>query len=143
MSHVSVQTRLRPVRFAFLVRPDNAMQALQAFRVNTCLWGGKYKPIVPFFEEVPKWWDCKGHKFDTAAQIVNGYLDFFEPDFIVEAEPGLSAGIEFDAERVLPLSGVLTREGDRDRNGRGLNILSFLSVLETARLPLFSTGRPI
>lgn len=124
MSHVSVQVRLRPVRFAFLVRPDDAKQALQAFRINTCLWGGKHNPIIPFLDKVPNWWDRHGFELDTAAQIVNGYLDFFEPDFIVEAEPGLSAQIDFDHERILPLSGVLTREGDRYRSGCGLSVFS-------------------
>ncbi|MGD0499462.1 MAG: hypothetical protein ABSC23_13610 [Bryobacteraceae bacterium] len=105
------------------------MQALQIFRVNTCLWGGQYNPIVPFLDEVPKWWDRHGYEFDTAAQIVNGYLDFFEPDFIVEVEPGLSAEIEFDKERILPLSGILTREGDRHRNGCGLDVFSLYKDL--------------
>ena len=34
---------------------------------------------------------------------MNGYLDFFEPDFVVESTPGLAADIDFDGKRVLPL----------------------------------------
>lgn len=123
MSHISVHVRLRPVRFAFLVRPDDRKRALDIFRVNTCLWGGKYNPIIPCFKKVPRWWDRHNHRFETAAQIANGYLDFFEPDFIVEAESGLADGLGFNKERVLQLSSLLTREGDRDRNGNGLSVL--------------------
>lgn len=89
MSHISAVVRLRPVRFAFIVRPDDKKHVLQIFQSNTCLWGGKYNPVVPYFKQVPKWWDRNGHNFETAVQIINGYLDFFEPDFLVEAEPGL------------------------------------------------------
>ena len=75
-----------------------------------------YNPIVPYFRQVPKWWERNGHNFETAAQIVNGYLDFFEPDFLVEAEPGLARDLGFDKERVVQLSDVLTRANQRYRN---------------------------
>jgi len=60
---------------------------------------------------------------------MNGYLDFFEPDFIVEAEPGLAGGLGFDTARVLQYSDILTREGDWNRNGHGLNVLDLYSNL--------------
>src|SRR5262249_44612880 len=75
------------------------------------------------------WWDRHCHRFETSEQIVNGYLDFFEPDFIVEAESGLAHGLGFDKERVLQLSDVLTRAGDRDRNGCGLSVLNLYQHL--------------
>lgn len=121
MSHISAVVRLRPIRFAFIVRPDDKKRVLQIFQINTCLWGGKYNPIVPYFKRVPKWWDRNGHNFETAAQIINGYLDFFEPDFLVEAELGLANGLGFDEKRVLQLSDILTREEAR-KSGHGLTV---------------------
>jgi hypothetical protein len=121
MSHISAVVRLRPIRFAFIVRPDDKKRALQIFQTNTCLWGGKYNPIVPYFKQVPKWWDRNGHNFETAVQIINGYLDFFEPDFLVEAEPGLANGLGFDEERVLQLSDILARATAR-KSGHGLSV---------------------
>lgn len=129
MSNISVHVRLRPVRFAFLVRPDDHKRVLEIFRVNTCLWGGKYNPIIPSLKQVPKWWDRNNHHFETAAQIVNGYLDFFEPDFIVEAESGLTDGLGFSKKRILQLSDLLIREGDRGRKGQGLSVLNLYSDL--------------
>jgi hypothetical protein len=122
MSHVSTTVRLRPVRFAYVVRPDDGKHALEIFRINTCLWGGKYNPIIPYFKQVPRWWDRHGFRVETAAQIINGYLDFFEPDFVVEAEQGLTDGLGFNRARVISLSEILLREGDRDRKGNGLSV---------------------
>lgn len=120
MKNISVEVRLRPIRFAFLVRPNDRKRVLEIFRINTCLWGGKFNPIIPFFHQVPDWWDRHGSKFDSARQIINGYLDRFEPDFIVEAEKGLSAGLGFSKERVLQLAEILVRDGDNLREGYGL-----------------------
>jgi hypothetical protein len=105
-----------------VVRPDDGKHALEIFRINTCLWGGKYNPIIPYFKQVPRWWDRHGFRFETAAQIINGYLDFFEPDFVVEAEQGLTDGLGFNRARVISLSEILLREGDRDRKGNGLSV---------------------
>lgn len=123
MSNISTNVRLRPVRYAFLVRPDDAEQTLEIFRVNTCLWGGKFNPIIPCFKRIPKWWDRHNHKFETAAQITNGYLDFFEPDFLVEAEQGLSEGFGVNGKRIISLSEVLSREEESGGKGHGLNVL--------------------
>jgi hypothetical protein len=116
-SSVSLDIRLRPVRFAFLVRPDDRKNVHEIFQVSTCLWGGMYNPIIPFFKRLPQWWERKGYHFDNAKQIINGYLDFFEPDFIVEAEKGIADGFGFDQGRVLQLSDILGKAGDREQNG--------------------------
>lgn len=108
MSNISVRVRLRPIRFAFLVRPDDSQRTLEILQINTCIWGGKFNPIIPSIKQVPRWWDRQNHRFETATQIVNGYLDFFEPDFLVEAEEGLADGLGFDGNRILQLSELLT-----------------------------------
>ncbi|QPC45178.1 hypothetical protein HW532_04415 [Kaustia mangrovi] len=123
MSHMSVTVRLRPIRFAFLVRPTDTAALLEIFRINTCLWGGKFNPIIPIMKKIPPWWDRHEHVTETAVQVVNGYLDFFEPDFLVEASMGLAAGLGFENDRVLQLSDILTRDGDRDQRGSGLSVM--------------------
>lgn len=129
MSSITVDVRLRPVRFAFLVRPEDARRTLEIFRICTCLWGGKYNPIVPYFKRIPQWWERKGYRFESARQIVNGYLDFFEPDFLVESEKGLSNGLGFNPKRVLQLSDVLVHAGDRNKHGRGLGVFDLYKEL--------------
>jgi hypothetical protein len=132
MSHITADIRLRPIRFAFLVRPDDKKHTLEIFKVNTCLWGGKFNPIVPCFRQVPKWWNRHGHKFETAIQITNGYLDMFEPDFLVEAEKGLADGLGFDPERVLQLKDVLASDGQTHLSGCGLDVLDLYRHLYKA-----------
>jgi hypothetical protein len=129
MTHVSANVRLRPIRFAFLARPGDRQRVLEIFRINTCLWGGKFNPIIPFFRQVPTWWDRQGHRFETAKQIINGYLDRYEPDFLVEAEKGLADGLGFNTERVLQLTEVLARDGDRDKMGHGLSTFDLYKYL--------------
>jgi len=128
---INVSIRLRPIRFAFLVRPNDKKRTLEIFRINTCLWGGKFNPIIPFFKRIPFWWEREGYKFENAKQIINGYLDFFEPDFIVEAEKGLADGLGFDSERVLQLTDLLEREGERDWDKIGLSVLDLYRDLYT------------
>lgn len=129
MSHISASVRLRPVRFAFLVKPSDQKRVLEIMRINTCLWGGKYNPIIPFFRQVPSWWDRYGHRFDTSKQIINGYLDRYEPDFLVEAEKGLAAGLGFNSKRVLQLSDLLKSADDRYSKGNGLSTFDLYKEL--------------
>lgn len=128
MHSLSATVRLRPIRFAFLVRPDDKRRVMEVFRVNTCLWGGKFNVIVPYFRKVPRWWE-RHFRFESASQIIDGYLDRYEPDFLVETEKGLAAGLGFDSNRVVQLGEVLRREDDRDRNGYGLSIFDLYKDL--------------
>ncbi|MGO6667968.1 hypothetical protein ACCS43_21795 [Rhizobium ruizarguesonis] len=60
---------------------------------------------------------------ETARQVLNGYLDFFEPEFVVEASAGLADGLGYEDGRVLQLSDILTLDGDRDQRGYGLDVM--------------------
>ncbi|WP_020674699.1 hypothetical protein [Geopsychrobacter electrodiphilus] len=122
MTSINAQVRLRPARFAFLVRPNDRKRLLKIFQTNTCLWGGQFNPIIPFFKQLPKWWDRHNNHFENATQIINGYLDFFEPDFLVEAEKGLANSLGFERGRVLQIEDILTLDGDRDRQGFGQSV---------------------
>ena len=129
MNNIRVDIRLRPIRFGFLVRPDDQEKVLEIFRINTCLWGGIFNPIIPFFESVPSWGKREGFQFENPKQIINGYLDFFEPDFLVEAEQGLAEGFGFASERVLQLTDILEKSGEERWNKFGLSIHDLYSEL--------------
>lgn len=95
MNKIQLDIKLRPMRFLFLVRPTDKKNLKKVFQINTLLWGGKYNPIVPFFKRVPQWWGSN-HKSYNATKVLNDYLDFFEPDFIVETEEGMTKDLVFD-----------------------------------------------
>ena len=122
MNNIRVDIRLRPIRFGFLVRLEDEEKIAEIFRINTCLWGGMFNPIIPFLECVPPWW--KRHDFgsENANQIMNGYLNFFEPDFLVEAEEGLANGLSFDSDRVLHFEDILVKPGEWDGEKFGLSV---------------------
>lgn len=128
-SNINAEVRLRPIRFAFIVRPNDRRRLTEIFTVNTCLWGGRFNPIIPYFKQVPKWWDRHGIRFANSKQIINGYLDFFEPDFLVEAEPGIAANLGFENDRILSLDSLLIKAGDKQRKGYGLSVIDIYNHL--------------
>ena len=77
-----------------MVPPDNQENVLEVFRINTCLWGGQYNPIIPVRK------DKNGCLSEKEKQFVNNLLDFFEPDLIVEVGVKISNDIEFDSDRI-------------------------------------------
>ena len=129
MNSIRVDIRLRPLRFGFLVRLEDEEKISDIFRINTCLWGGMFNPIIPFLESVPPWWDRHGFHSEDAKQIINGYLNFFEPDFLVEAEEGLANGLGYDSERVLHFEDILIKPGEWDGEKYGLRVHNVYSAL--------------
>ncbi len=129
MNNIRVDIRLRSIRFGFLVRPDDKENALEIFRINTCLWGGMFNPIIPCFKSIPSWWKREDFQFKNPKQIINGYLDFFEPDFLVEAEEGLAEGFGFDSERILQLTDILEKLGEERWDTFGLSVHDLYSEL--------------
>jgi hypothetical protein len=78
-------------------------------RLCNCLWGGRYNPIIPIFENIDQW--CiEHHEHAHALDVARGYIDFFEPDVLVEASPGMADRLGwksdnhyFELPRVIPL----------------------------------------
>ena len=143
MTDVSATIRLRPTRIALLVRPTDFSAIRKFMRVSACLWGGIYNPIVPVFRSYPKDWSpVPPEERHTGAEVARGYINFFEPDAYVEAEPDLLKKIGLDAiyseslldKRVFPLKEFLTCEMHRDYTqlAAGLGIVDALKhVYET------------
>ena len=83
MTRGTVNVKLRPIKLAFLVNPNDKKSLLKAIEINTFLWGGTYNPIIPTYKRIsPKW---KVSLFDSpsAKSVVSGYLDNFDPDYVV------------------------------------------------------------
>ncbi|MGP5565445.1 hypothetical protein [Vreelandella alkaliphila] len=89
MTELPANIRLRPTRIGFLVRPSDRKSVRKIMRINACLWGGQYNPIIPVFRHTPKDWKEEHFKSPSGKKIVGGYVKFFEPDIYVEAEVGL------------------------------------------------------
>jgi hypothetical protein len=83
MAYGTINIRLRPIKFAFLVDPTDKAAILEAIQINTFLWGGMYNPIIPVVKKTPKVWQEKPFKNPKPKIILEGYLDGFDPDFVV------------------------------------------------------------
>ncbi len=79
----TIDIRLRPIKLAFIVSPQDRHSLLQSIQINSFLWGGAFNPIIPFYRRIPKAWDKKFFKNVTGKDIVEGYLKAFDPDLIV------------------------------------------------------------
>ena len=109
---ITVHRRLRPLRLAFLLRPDDNSALARVFEINTCLWGGLHNAIIPVFRRTPDWWTDKPLKAPSAADIVLGYLGAFEPDFIVRMDDSLTIPSGIEQDRVIGPSDILNSERD-------------------------------
>jgi len=127
---------LRPVRLGFLVPPDDFGLVRRVARLCSCLWGGRYNPIIPFFEDVRSRWIASHHRAE-GSDVARGYIDFFEPDVLVEATAGMAArlgwndkGSYFRLPRVVPLNKFYEVD-DRGRVGfaAGIDITNVVQHL--------------
>ncbi|MGV2069044.1 hypothetical protein [Agrobacterium sp. 22-226-1] len=99
MAKISANIRLRPTRVALLVSPTDRASIIRFMRISTCMWGGRYNPIIPVYRKPPKAWAGEFEGDKTGVDIARGYIRFFEPDAFVEAKPGLLAALGLESLR--------------------------------------------
>lgn len=109
---ITIDKKLRPIRLAFLVQKDDNRTLREVFRINTCLWGGIYNPIIPFFKKTPRNWENRRLRHPPASAIIRGYLDSFDPDYVVVKDKQKISDFIFDKERLLSFDDVLNIKDD-------------------------------
>lgn len=78
----NIESKGRPLRFLFLIKPNDKKALLEAIELNSVLWGGIYNPIIPLYTKKTKRW--KQYTFrKTIKDITLGYINAFDPDFLV------------------------------------------------------------
>jgi hypothetical protein len=98
----SVVIKVRPLRLAFLVEPNNATQTRQAIQLASTLWGGAYCPIIQLFNRMPRSWRDKPLPPPSAKSVVLGNLQAFDPDVLVQIAPSVPTYVK---ELGLPIVG--------------------------------------
>ena len=83
MTHGTINVKLRPIKLAFLVNPKDRTSLLKAIEINTFLWGGMFNPIIPTYRRIPQKWESGPFKNPDAQSVISGYLDNFDPDYVV------------------------------------------------------------
>lgn len=162
-AYVAVNRRLRPLRFAFLVRPGDSESLLKTIQLNTCLWGGRFNPIIPIFRRLPAGWSddlLERHPEISkqltarakrrikrvrthAREFVRGYLDAFEPDYLVEMTPGLAKDVAFEQSLILKPDEIVPPEGAYPADLRvGLSVLSLYQNLHNQQFRFVQKQAP-
>lgn len=104
---IQIERRLRPIRLAFLVDLNDKKNLRKIFEINTCLWGGMYNGIIPSIKRIPSWWDDNRFKQLRAKDAILGYIDAFEPDYLVCTNDNQIESVEFVKERKIKLEDLL------------------------------------
>ncbi len=79
----TVKVKLRPIKLAFLVNPEDKVSLQQAIEINTFLWGGVYNPIIPTYKETSSIWKDNKSESSDFQNIISGYLDNFDPIYVI------------------------------------------------------------
>ena len=131
MKTLRAKLSLRPTRIGFLLRPTDTRSLRRIMRLCACLWGGAFNPIIPVCRVLPRAWRDQSFIHLTGSVLTRGYVQFFQPDVYVEAQPGLAeeCGVTADdmgiglRKRVVTLDEFVTLEdGRRPEFAFGLNI---------------------
>jgi hypothetical protein len=111
--------QLRPIRFAFAVDPYDIDSVIEAVEINTFLWGGTFNPLIPTFNKIPS--ERKKSDGVTSAELFAGYLEAFDPDYVV-------------------VSTKLTRKPIRSGGRKIIHSSELLSGTNKSGIPNYGTG---
>ena len=122
--------RVRPLRFAFVVEPTDQTGLQRIFETNSALWGGVFNFIIPLFRHVPRRYREKYFKTIPAKAMLKGFVEAFQPDYLVELRPGAAAsfGILFPEKRILTIEDLSARD-ERGRLRIGIDLRSICDDL--------------
>jgi len=122
MAYGTINIKLRPIKLAFLIDPTDKGALLEAIEINTFLWGGMFNPIIPIFKRIPKAWQDKPFKNLNSKRILSGYLDAYDPDYVVLVGNGSDRTLDVGNRQVISSSEILAgvKEDGTPKYGIGL-----------------------
>lgn len=122
----TIEIRLRPIKLAFLVSPQDGNSLLRAIQINSLLWGGAFNPIIPFYHRVPKVWGDKYSRNVIGKNIVRGYIKAFDPDFIVPVGSIKLDGYQIPDEKIIKPDEIVSGVEDDGTPRYGIGIFEIL-----------------
>src|ERR1044071_7319008 len=126
MASGSLKVKLRPLRLGFLVPPHDETAILTAIETSSFLWGGTFNPILPVFERLPKAWKPEVSRKVSARTVLEGYIEAFDPDFVVKSGSLESVDLKFDNREVIKCSEILESVHDDGTPAFGIGLLEVL-----------------
>jgi hypothetical protein len=101
---------------------------MRVFEANSVFWGGPYNFILPLFKRVPPRYIEPYRKKIKPISLVEGLVEAFQPDFIVEMESGSAASLKFPRARVITFDQLLSRD-ERGSCAYGVDVRSVIADL--------------
>ena len=111
----TVNVKLRPIKLAFLVNPKDKESLLKAIEINTFLWGGVYNPIIPTYKQIPSAWKDRPFENPSAKSVVSGYLDNFDPDYVVPMGECINYGLDIGHRKKIEDPSEILERVEKDR----------------------------
>jgi hypothetical protein len=124
-----VEIKLRPIKLAFLVDPTETDAVLHAIEINTLLWGGMFNPIIPVFRRRPKNWVPFLPSRTTAAEIVSGYVNAYNPDFMVPLGKCANNAAVIPLRELISVDDIISPIKDEGVPGYGIGIFELLNYI--------------
>lgn len=103
-NQISLTNKLRPIRFSTTINPSSKMDLKKCIELYSCQWGGKYNSLTPLLSKVPSWWSKSFQPKST--EITTGYINAFEPDYLLKLASKKTVKIDFPAERLLSFDDI-------------------------------------
>ena len=126
MSFGSINVKLRPIKLAFLVRPGDRAGLLDTIRINTFLWGGVFNPIILDYSRVPKNWDRHPHPRTNASAVISGYIDAYDPDFLVLVGKARKPSFDLQGREVISSHEILASAEEDGNPAYGIGLFEIL-----------------
>ncbi len=122
----TITTTLRPLKFAFLVHPKDRDGLYKAIELNTILWGGQFNPIIPTYLQLPTAWK-KGEGLKSAKDVFTGYLEAYDPDYVVPIGRIVESPFPAGPRKVLSRQAVIGEFEESGQLGYGIGLFEILS----------------
>jgi len=107
LSSGTFEIRLRPIRFAVIIKPNSVSALRKAIELNSSVWGGIRNPIFPYFRKTPSEF-LKGYYRRIKYQdYIGEMLKAFDIDFIVAIDTEKSALEHLMPRRVLGIDDII------------------------------------
>lgn len=125
--NIGIHQMTAPLRFLFLIQPDNEERFRRAMQTCFMLWGGIYSPIFGYYDELPIGFRQEFGIDITTADYYRNILLNYDPDIILYDE-------DLDPEKVQLIAGELEAQTVKEYLVRMNNGLTdhAVSTLEVA-----------
>lgn len=126
MSSGEIVKNLRPLKLAYIVRPNDMTSLKKVIETNFFLWGAKYNPILPLYYKKPQYLK-DNFRINKISELLYGNLKFFEPDFIVITGNIRVEEIASPTCEVIKLSDIYENIAEEGLPGYGIGLLEIVA----------------